>query len=401
MLNLLKRIRLAHRQRREERQQLTLSEADERALLHQAIPQPARVLVVRNDSIGDYLLYRPWLHQLSRVLRARGQRLTLLANAIWAPLAQAWDAEWCEEIVAVDFGAFAQDLVYRASILQAIGEKGFTEVIYPVHVRQAAVENFIRFLQAPVRIVSEGAHQPTSWFALLDAGYSQVLPGTQEVLFEYYRNGEFFENWQQLAAASPVPNATSATLALPASALEATGVLAASSKPYVIVFPGASARQKRWSPRYFGQLVRQMHHHYGGRYQFVIAGSAADNKLARQLKQAAGPEVPLDNQCGQTDLPGLAVLLAGAKLVVSNDTVAAHLAVQAGTPCLVLIMGENYGKFFPYPAALLRAPCQCLFPPSQEKRFAAGDFSPPPHDPIINEITVQRVLVAAQLLLGT
>jgi hypothetical protein len=63
-------------------------------------------------------------------------------------------------------------------------------------------------------------------------------------------------------------------------------------------------------------------------------------------------------------------------------------------------MGENYGKFFPYPPALLRAPCHCLFPPSQEARFALGDFSPPARDPDISKIEVGRVLAAAQALLS-
>jgi ADP-heptose:LPS heptosyltransferase len=116
--------------------------------------------------------------------------------------------------------------------------------------------------------------------------------------------------------------------------------------------------------------------------------------------QAAGAAVPLRDMCGQTDLPGLAALLAGASLLVSNDTVAAHLAAQAGTPCLVLLMGENYGKFFPYPPALLRAPCRCLFPPSQEARFALGDFSPPAHDPDLSQLAPARVLAAALALLS-
>ena len=397
--SLFKHLRLGHRQRRQARQQLALSVADAQALAGQAEPQPGRVLVVRNDSIGDYLLYRPWLRQLSRVLHARGQRLTLLANALWAPLAQAWDAEWCEEIIAVDFGAFAQDLAYRASILQALGAKGFGEAIYPVHVRAEAAENFLRFLRAPVRIANEGAHQPSAWFELLDAGYSRVLPSTPQVLFEYYRNREFFENW--LEATAPTAASAAAPLELPPAVHEAARALAATSPPYVVLFPGASARQKQWAPRHFGQLAQQLHQHYAGSYQFVIAGSAADDKLARQLIQAAGPQVPLTNRCGQTDLPALAALLAGAQLVVSNDTVAAHLAVQAGAPSLVLLMGENYGKFFPYPAELLRAPCQCLFPPSQERRFAAGDFSPPPSDPVLNEVPVARALAAAQALLGS
>jgi ADP-heptose:LPS heptosyltransferase len=396
----LTRIRLAYRQRRQARQVVALSEADAQALAAQAAPQPGRVLVVRNDSIGDYLLYRPWLRQLSRALHARDQRLTLLANKLWAPLAQAWDAEWCEEILPVDFKAFNTDLSYRAEILRLIGGKGFAEVIYPLHVREAAVENFIRFLKAPVRLASEGAHQAAPWFALLNASYSQVLPSTRAVLFEYDRNREFFENWQRLTPpTSALSMVEPSPLVLPPSVHEAAEAIATALGPYVVLFPGASARQKRWPPQYFAQLAQQLHHHYGERYKLVIAGSPADDKLSQRLVQAAGSGVPLDNQCGKTDLPQLAALLAGAQLVISNDTVAAHTAAQAGVPCLVLLMGENYGKFFPYPPALLRAPCHCLFPPSQEARFAQGDFSPPPHDPDISKIKVARVLAAAQVLL--
>lgn len=79
---------------------------------------------------------------------------------------------------------------------------------------------------------------------------------------------------------------------------------------------------------------------------------------------------------------------------------AAHLVAQAGTPCLVLLMGENCGKFFLYPPALLRAPCRGLFPPSQETRFAQGDFSPPAHDSNIRQIAPAQVLAAARGLLG-
>jgi hypothetical protein len=40
-----------------------------------------------------------------------------------------------------------------------VGAGGFGEVIYPLHVREAAAENFIRFLLAPVRVASQGEHR--------------------------------------------------------------------------------------------------------------------------------------------------------------------------------------------------------------------------------------------------
>ena len=57
------------------------------------------------------------------------------------------------------------------------------------------MENFIRFLQAPVRVGSQGSHPTGAWAEVLDAGYTQLLPTTRAVLSEYYRNQEFFENW--------------------------------------------------------------------------------------------------------------------------------------------------------------------------------------------------------------
>jgi ADP-heptose:LPS heptosyltransferase len=126
---------------------------------------------------------------------------------------------------------------------------------------------------------------------------------------------------------------------------------------------------------------------------------AADNVHAQRIQQAAGPAVPLENYCGQTNLPELAALLSQARLLISNDTVAAHLAVQLGTPCLVVLMGENYGKFFPYPPDLHQAPCRCLFPPEMEARFAQGDFSPPSHNLKLRHVTPERVLATATELL--
>ena len=397
--SLFARLRHLRRQRRRLQLEALLSQTDVAALAGQAPPDQSRVLVVRNDSIGDYLLYRPWLRRLSEELASQGRTITLMANDLWAPLAQAWDGDVLAEIIPVSFGRFMQDMAYRRQVLHRIGQVGSGEVIYPLHVREEAVENFIRFLQAPVRVASQGTHVQEPWFALLNASYTQLLPTTRTVLFEYDRNREFFENWQRLVAGHPTNAPEPAPLRLPASMQQQAAAQVAARGRYILLFPGASAKQKRWPPAHFAKLARALHAQLGPAYRLVIAGSPADEALAQHISRLAGPGVPLDNRCGQTSLPELAALVAGAQLLISNDTVAAHLAAQAGTPCLVLLMGENYGKFFPYPAALLRAPCQCLFPPSQEARFARHDFSPPASDPVISRIAPSRVLAAATDLL--
>jgi ADP-heptose:LPS heptosyltransferase len=394
---LLARIRQFSRLRRRQRQLALLNQTDQAALASQAAPDPNRVLVVRHDSIGDYLLYRPWLRLLAQQVRGRSQHLTLAANALWAPLARAWDADLFDELLVIESGRFQKDLGYRAEVLHTIGAGGYGEVIYPLHVREPAVENFIRFLRAPIRIASQGEHRTDAWFGLLDQGYTTLLPTAQETLFEYDRNGEFFATWRATQA-SPLPAEVRPPLHLPVSAAEAARFQLPGAPPAIVLFPGASARQKQWPAAHFATLALGLHQRYGEQYRLVLAGSAADDVLARRIQQAAGA-VPLTNLCGQTTLPELAALLSQARLLISNDTVAAHLATQLGTPCLVVLMGENYGKFFPYPPDLHRAPCQCLFPPEMEARFAAGNFSPPARDPDISRITPARVLAAAAELL--
>ncbi len=394
---LLARVRQFSRLRRRQRQLALLTQTDQTALTSQAAPDPNRVLVVRNDSIGDYLLYRPWLRLLAQQVRGRGQHLTLAANALWAPLARAWDADLFDELLVVEFGRFQKDLGYRAEVLRTIGAGGYGEVIYPLHVREPAVENFIRFLRAPIRVASQGEHRTDAWFGLLDQGYTALLPTAPETLFEYDRNGEFFTNWLATQALR-LPAEVHPPLHLPVSAVEAARFQLPGAPPAIVLFPGASARQKQWPVAHFAALARGLHQRYGEQYRLVLAGSPADDVLAKRIQQAAG-SVPLTNLCGQTTLPELTALLSQAQLLISNDTVAAHLATQLGTPCLVVLMGENYGKFFPYPPALHHAPCHCLFPPEMEARFAAGNFSPPARDPDISRIKPARVLDAAAELL--
>ncbi len=402
MLNaLLARFRVFRQQRRQQRRFERVDQVDRAALAQQAAPDPTRVLLLRNDSIGDYLLFRPWLRLLAAEVRGRGQRLTLAANALWAPLARAWDADCFDEMLVVEFGRFQTDMAYRVEVLRGIGAAGYGEVICPLHVREPAVENFFRYLAAPVRVGSQGEHRPEAWFQSIDhEGYTQLLPTVREVLFEYDRNGEFYKNWLVAFGRAATATAARPPLYLPVAAADVARFRALDGRPAIVLFPGASARQKRWPTGHFAWLAQALHQRYGGHYRLIIAGSAADGEHAQCIQAAAGVAVLLENLCGQTNLPELAALLGQASLLISNDTVAAHLAVQLGTPCLVVLMGENYGKFFPYPPDLHRAPCRCVFPPNMEARFAQGNFAPPGRDPDIASIAPARVLAAAEELLA-
>jgi ADP-heptose:LPS heptosyltransferase len=56
------------------------------------------------------------------------------------------------------------------------------------------------------------------------------------------------------------------------------------------------------------------------------------------------------NWAGRTNLSQLTAVLAGAKLLLANETSATHLAAAAGVPAVCLLGGGHFGRFMPYEA---------------------------------------------------
>ena len=90
---------------------------------------------------------------------------------------------------------------------------------------------------------------------------------------------------------------------------------------YVVLCPGAEyGPAKRWP--YFRELAAQLD------AQLVLLGSLSDQKEAQQI--------PGRNLVGKTTLDEAIDLIAGASLVVSNDSGLMHVAAATGTPQVAL-----------------------------------------------------------------
>ena len=66
----------------------------------------------------------------------------------------------------------------------------------------------------------------------------------------------------------------------------------------------------------------------------AVTGSAADQALTAEIVRQS--DAPLLNLAGRTSLPELAAVLRRARLAVTTDTGAMHLAAALGTPVVAL-----------------------------------------------------------------
>jgi len=100
----------------------------------------------------------------------------------------------------------------------------------------------------------------------------------------------------------------------------------------VVLHPGAKHGARRWPAARFVAVAMLLS---GEGHQVVITGGRDERDLAESIGRAAG--LPPGNVlAGRTDLAELAAIVAGARLVVSNDTGTAHLATAYRTPSVVI-----------------------------------------------------------------
>src|ERR1700734_1406368 len=64
--------------------------------------RPLKLLILRLDDIGDYLLFRNQLRTYRASDRWKGHRITLLGNNSWRPIFEAFDSHAVDDVIWVD-----------------------------------------------------------------------------------------------------------------------------------------------------------------------------------------------------------------------------------------------------------------------------------------------------------
>lgn len=99
--------------------------------------------------------------------------------------------------------------------------------------------------------------------------------------------------------------------------------------PYVVLFPGASIMERRWSGAAFHELAQRCN---GLGYPVVVIGGGDDIRVGEMIIA----DLQGVSLAGKTSLAETAAILKGAKLLVSGDSGVLHLAVGVDCPTVAL-----------------------------------------------------------------
>lgn len=299
---------------------------------------PAKILIVKLDAIGDFLLWLDAAREFRTLFPAEKHKIVLLGNRLWVPLAERlpyFDAVW-----SLDRNRFLFDLLYRLRLLRKVRAAGFRIVVHPSYSREFLQgDSIVRFSGARERIGSEGdcSNIPPYLKRVSDRWYSRLVPATKVPLMEFERNAEFLRGLG-------LPDFRASVPAWPVTPGPCSPLGDLAGADYYVLFPGAKVALRQWPLGHFAEVARRLHDHTG--WTGVICGDPGERELAERLRDLSG--VPMENLAGRTLLPELVAAIAGARLLVGNETSGVHIAASVSIPSVCILGGGHYGRFLPY-----------------------------------------------------
>ncbi len=294
---------------------------------------PNRILVVKLDAIGDFILWAEAAQAIRELYPRSRCHVTLLANRLCGVLARHLGC--FDEVWELDRKAFVTRPLYRYALLRRVSQAGFSKVVHPTFARDFLWgDAVVRAAGAAERVgVSGCSYLMTALGSRIsDRWYTRLIPTGGAAGTALRKNARFMQALGVGAFAPRVPR------------LDADAPAGTPAHPYYVIAPGAGHKFRQWPVEKFAALARRIHEASG--WKGVICGAAAERPQAATIISLAG--APLHDFTGVTTIPQLLGLIKNSRLVVANETAAIHAAAAVGTPSVCILGGGHYGKFLPY-----------------------------------------------------
>jgi ADP-heptose:LPS heptosyltransferase len=337
-----------------------------------------RLLIVKLDSIGDYLLFRNFIAELKRSPKYADFEITLCGNMAWKDLAEKLDRDHVRHFIWLDYEKLA-DSRYNIAAAWQLYRKRFHTAITPTFSRCRFTDEMMLQSGARIKIAQKGdtTNIDPTLKAANDKRYTWLVEIENRRDFEFNRNKSFFSKiiGEDLHIQGPSINNT------------------ANRSKRIVICPGARHLRRQWAPSNFYWLSVFISEVFKDA-EFHICGSADDAPLAKAIA-AAGKDLTFKDHTGALDLAQLMDLISGSALVLCNDSAPYHLASAVNTPVICISNGNHYKRFCPYPGSYMKKNLE-IFPPSLSNHKLSEDeirkLQDNGSDINIQDITVEHVI---------
>lgn len=301
-----------------------------------------RILLIRMDAIGDYILFRNYIKLLAESKRFHGKKITFVANSSWMDIANMLDATYIDKFIWIDRRKYQRNLIYRYKKLKIISSNSYEAVISPVYSRDFFYSDWVSYIvSAKEKICSAGDNSNMTAIQrkISSTWFTTVVPVKPDIMFEFNRNKEFFEYvlGEKLAISKP------------GIVLERNMQKSRLPKNYAVLFIGAGEKYRKWPIESFVQIAQLLKKKYG--FEIVLCGGADDQDESSIFSTKFNGEY--SDLVGKTNLVELMYVISNCGLILSNETSVPHMAVALNVRNIFVIYnGKHFGRFTPYPSVI-------------------------------------------------
>lgn len=313
------------------------------------IPRSKTLLLIRIDSIGDYILFRNFIKVIKESVKYKEHRIILVGNEIWKDLAENYDREYIDKFVWINLNKFRnrRHLIYRYSILYKINNLRAETVIKINDTGSNLLTNLINYSGAK-KIIQKKSSSVFFFNEIENELKNETYYDKNYYLckfFQFTRNKQFAEEITEskVELSRPVINVNKKK----------------SEKKYVVLFPGAGDSLRKWSASNFAEIAKKISEISDA--EIVICGDKTDKDTAMIIKTKSGIK-NITDKTGMTSLTELTEIINNATLLISNETCAVHIAVSVNTNTVCISNGNHIGRFNPYPAEISTC-IETIYPP--------------------------------------
>lgn len=280
------------------------------------------LLLVRLDSIGDYVLLRNFIEILRKSNNYKKYSITLCGNLAWKDLAVAFDSTFIDDFIWIDKRKFIRNFSYRFRVLKDINQRSFEVAVQPTYSREYYFgDAIIKASGAKERIGNYGdLTNMESWQKkIADKYYTYLIRISDQNNLEFYRNKEFFEKLlgEEISIKGPYFNINTSKL----------------HRDFVKIgiHPGAGWEYRRWKSHCWIKLIKNLASQDG--YKLALIGSSSEQEELSEINRASG------SVCQQVETHSLTSLvqqIADLDLLICLDSAPGHLASCCGIPSIRL-----------------------------------------------------------------
>ena len=299
-----------------------------------------KILLLRLDAIGDFVLFTSVLPELRKLYK--DYYITLAVNPTVYPMAR--NCPYVDTIIEIDQIKYATDIKYVADVAKQLKGK-FDIVINTMYTRTWQSDNIIARTHAPIKIGFQCVDKDSERNRRLEEEilYTHLVPTETEWMFELDR----YKNLLNEIGAPITGRSLKPELWISTEdrkwANDFIKTNFNSSNKFAILCPGAGFDTKLWLSKSFAKVADYIIEKI--QMSVVIAGSEKDKKLASEIM--TNTKNRTYDLTGKITLNQFTALVENSSMYCGIDTAGFHIAWTLGIPTIGIFGGGHFGRFTP------------------------------------------------------